>query len=159
MNLQHEYKSGINSKQSFEKIGPGRHKIFITAIVWTFFAIVLFYRSGYLLLNYRDYFWLKVSGSLIVGILLYLLLFFKISYRHSQLTINLINDNPRPISFFDLKRDIFITVIAISGFLLRVSGVVPIEYVSIIYIATGLPLFLSTFRYYYYGSFYDKVFG
>jgi len=71
------------------------------------------------------------------------------SFKQGRLTINLISDNQDTILFFDIKRDLLIAIIAISGFLLRVSGIVTLENVSIIYIATGIPLLLSTLRYYY----------
>lgn len=146
-----------NSTHSFEQGVQGRIKILIPAIAWTSVAFILFYRSITLLLNYHDHLWLKVFGSVILGILFYLLLFFRISFRHGRLTINLICDNPRSILFFDVKRDLLITIIAISGLLLRVSGIVTLENVSILYIATGIPLLLSTLRYYYYGTFYDEI--
>ena len=71
------------------------------------------------------------------------------SFKQGRLTISLLVDDPQAILFFDIKRDLLITIIAISGFLLRVSGIVTLENVSIIYIATGIPLLLSTLRYYY----------
>ena len=154
---QRKYNTTINSARSFNQSVPGRSKILIAAIAWTLVAVVLFFRSGILLLNFHDYLWLKVPTSLTLGILIYLLLFFKISFNRSRLTISLINDNPRSLSFFDVKRDILLTIIAISGFLLRGSGIISLEYVSILYIATGIPLLLSTLRFYYYGTFYDEI--
>lgn len=146
-----------NSVQYFENGAPRRFKIFIAAIAWTLIALVLFYRSSTLLLNYRDYLLLKVCGSVILGILFYLLLFFKVSFRHTRLIVNLRNEKPHSIPIFDTKRDILITFIAISAFLLRISGIVALKDVSILYIATGIPLLLSTMRYYYYGTFYDEI--
>lgn len=157
MFFQHKYRYMTNSTHSFEQGLQGRIKILIPAIAWTLVAFILFYRSITLLLNYHDHLWLKVFGSVILGISFYLLLFFKISFRHARLTINLISDKPHSILFFDVKRDILITIIAISGFLLRISGIATLENVSILYIATGIPLLLSTLRYYYYGTFYDEI--
>lgn len=147
----------MNSTQPFERGVPNRHTIFIAAIAWTLVAILIFCRSVYLLLNYHDYLLLKVFGSLIVGILFYLLLFFKISFTHNRLFISLKNDDTHSFSSFDIRRNVLITVVAVSGFLLRISGIVGLEYVSIIYIATGISLLLSTLRYYYYGTFYDEI--
>ena len=138
-----------NITHSSERFIQGRKKILIPAIAWTLVAFLLFCRSTYLLLNYHHYFWLKVFGSFILGVFFYLLLFFKMSFKQGRLTISLLVDDPQAILFFDIKRDLLITIIAISGFLLRVSGIVTLENVSIIYIATGIPLLLSTLRYYY----------
>ena len=148
-----------NSARSIGQGIPQRSKILITAIAWTLVAVVLFLRSGILLINFHHYLLVKVLASIILGVMFYLLLFFKISFMHSRLTISLTNANPPSLSFFDVKRDILLTIIAISGFLLRGSGIISLEYVSILYIATGLPLFLSTLRFYYYGTFYDEISG
>ena len=150
-------KTMTNSARSIEQGVPRRFKILLPAITWTLVAFVLFYRSTTLLLNYNDHLLFKIFGSVILGIFFYLLLFFKISFKNSRLTINLTSDKPHSILFFDVKRDLLITVIAISGFLLRVSGILTLENVSILYIATGIPLLLSTLRYYYYGTFYDEL--
>jgi hypothetical protein len=44
-----------------------------------------------------------------------------------------------------------------SGVLLRKSGLLSPEYLSVLYVTMGIPLFLSAFRFYYYGIFYDEV--
>jgi len=147
--FQLKYRNMTNITHQSEKSFQERKKILIPAIAWTMIAFVLFYRSTTLLLNYHQYLWLKIFGSAILGIFFYLLLFFKMSFKQGRLTINLISDNQDTILFFDIKRDLLIAIIAISGFLLRVSGIVTLENVSIIYIATGIPLLLSTLRYYY----------
>lgn len=138
-----------NTTHSSEKPFEGSKIFLIPAIVWTLVAIILFYRSTTLLLNYHHYLWFKVLGSVISGVFFYLLLFFKISFKQGRITFSLISDNPHAVLFFDIKRDLLISIIAISGFLLRVSGIVTLGNVSIIYIATGIPLLLSTLRYYY----------
>jgi len=152
-----KYKTTMNSTNSFNQSIPPRSKILIAAIAWTLVAVALFLRSGILLFNFHHYLLEKVLASITLGILFYLLLFFKISFRRSRLIISLTDDNPRSLSFFDVKRDILITIIAITGFLLRGSGIISFEYVSILYIATGIPLLLSTLRFYYYGTFYDEI--
>ena len=149
MFFQLKYRNMTNITQSSEKPFQGSKKILIPAIAWTLVAFILFYRSTTLLLNYHQYLWLKVFGSAILGVFFYLLLFFKMSFKQGHLTISLISDNPKEILFFDIKRDLMIAIIAISGFILRVTGIVTLENVSIIYIATGIPLLLSTLRYYY----------
>jgi hypothetical protein len=43
------------------------------------------------------------------------------------------------------------------GITLRMTGFVSPKYLSVFYIAMGTPLFLSAFRFYYFGLFYQKA--
>lgn len=147
----------MNLLQSLKPDLPRRYLLFIAAIVWTFAGGMLLYKGSNLFLSYRNFFWLRLISSAICGILFYLLLFSKISFRHTRRIVNLKNDKPCLFSFFDLKSYILMTVMITSGILLRNSGLVAPEYLSILYITMGIPLFLSAFRFYYYGIFYDEV--
>ena len=44
-----------------------------------------------------------------------------------------------------------------SGIILRTSGIVPPMYLSVLYLTMGVPLFLSAFRFYYFGIFYKTA--
>lgn len=147
----------MNLLQSLKPDLPRRYLLFIAAIVWTFAGGMLLYKGSTLFLSYRNFFWLRLISSAICGILFYLLLFSKISFKHTRRIVNLKNDNPCLFSFFDLKSYILMTVMITSGILLRNSGLVAPEYLSILYITMGIPLFLSAFRFYYYSIFYDEV--
>ena len=147
----------MNLLQSLKPALPRRYLLFIAAIVWTFAGSMLLYKGSNLFLSYRNFFWLRLISSAICGVVFYLLLFSKISFRHTRRIVNLKNDNPCLFSFFDLKSYILMTVMITSGVLLRNSGIVAPEYLSILYITMGIPLFLSAFRFLYYGFFYDEV--
>jgi len=45
------------------------------------------------------------------------------------------------------------------GITLRKTGIVPLEYLSLFYVAMGTPLLMSAFRFYYNGINYKKVVG
>lgn len=143
--------------QSLKPDLPRRYLLFIAAVVWTFAGGMLLYKGAALFLNYQNFFWVRLVSSSIGGLLFYLLLFSKISFKHTRRIINLKNDNPCAFSFFNLKSYILMTVMITSGILLRKSGLVPPEYLSILYITMGIPLSLSAFRFYYYGIFYDEI--
>jgi hypothetical protein len=136
---------------------PRRYLLFIAAFVWTFAGCMLLYKGSSLFLDYPDYFWLRLVGSAIGGALFYLLLFSKISFKHTRRIVNLKHSRPCLFSFFNLKSYILMTVMITSGILLRKSGMVAPEYLSILYITMGIPLFLSAFRFYYYGIFYGEA--
>ena len=146
-----------NFIQSLKPDLPRRYLLFIAALVWTFAGSMLLYKGSTLFLDYQKFFWLRLISSSIGGVLFYLLLFSKISFKHTRRIVNLKNDNPCAFSFFDLRSYILMTVMITSGVLLRKSGLVAPEYLSILYIMMGIPLFLSAFRFYYYGIFYDQV--
>jgi hypothetical protein len=44
-----------------------------------------------------------------------------------------------------------------SGILLRKSGIVSPEYLSVLYVTMGIPLFLSALRFYYYEIYYRTI--
>lgn len=147
----------MNIIHSIKPYLPKRYLLFIAAMVWTFAGGMLLYKGSTLIMNYRSFFWLRLISSTVGGILFYLVLFSKISFKHTRRIVNLKNDHPCLFSFFNIKSYIMMTVMITSGILLRKSGIVAPEYLSILYITMGIPLFLSAFRFYYYGIFYDEV--
>ena len=146
-----------NFIQSLKPGLPRRYLLFIAAVVWTFAGGMLLYKGSTLFLQNYHFFWLRLISSVIGGAVFYILLFSKISFKHTRRIVNLENDNPCAFSFFDLKSYILMTIMITSGVLLRKSGLMAPEYLSILYITMGIPLFLSAFRFYYYGIFYDEV--
>jgi hypothetical protein len=42
------------------------------------------------------------------------------------------------------------TLMISFGVTLRLSGIVPLNYLSLFYVAMGIPLFMSAIRFYYY---------
>lgn len=130
---------------------PKKHLLFVAAAVWTFAGGMLLFRGFSMLMLYPKMIWLKMTGSFIGGIFFYVLLFSKISYKHTHRILNLQQERPCLFSFFNW-RSYFMMIIMISfGIFLRKTGIVPFEYLSIFYIAMGIPLFLSAFRFYYFG--------
>ena len=142
------------SRNFFQIVKPGiskRYLLFVAALVWTFAGGMLLARGiSFLLQNPVDL-WLRVVISIVGGTLFYVLLFSKISLKHTLRIVNLKYDKPCVFSFFNLKSYLMMGGMISLGILLRKSGIVPVIYLSALYVTMGIPLFLSALRFYYYG--------
>lgn len=147
----------MNFIQSIKPKISKRYLLFIAAFVWTFAGGMLLFKGILLLCNFNSFLGLRIMISIIGGILFYLLLFAKISLKHARRIIELKNNNPCLFSFFNIKSYILMTIMITSGILLRSSGIISSEYLSIVYITMGIPLFFSAFRFYYFGIYYDQL--
>jgi len=134
-----------------------RYLFFIAAFVWTFAGGMLLFKGISLFDNIKDFFWLKMSISITGGLLFYFLMFLKISGKHTKRILNLKEEYPWMFSFFGIKSYILMAIMITSGILLRKSGLVSQEHLSLFYILMGIPLLLSSIRFYYYGFFYYKI--
>ena len=99
-------------------------------------------------------FWNQTGIPQIAG---YMLLFSKISLKHTKRILSLKSEKPCAFSFFNFKSYILMTVMISSGIFVRKSGILSPDYLSLIYITMGIPLFLSAFRFYYNGIFYPRI--
>lgn len=145
-----------NFIQSLKPELPKRYLLFIAAFVWTVAGSILLYKGTTLFIYYNHFFWIRLIGAILGGVLFYILLFSKISLKHTRRIVNLENDYPCAFSFFDIKSYILMTVMITAGVFLRKSGLMAPEYLSVLYVTMGIPLFLSAFRFYYYGIFIAK---
>ncbi len=128
----------------------GRRYLFImAALVWTFAGSMLLFR-GVLLFMDDDYLiWIRLTISIIAGILFYLLLFSNISRKHTGRISGMQLEKSCLFSFFNIKSYILMSLMITAGILLRKSGILPPVYLSEIYFTMGIPLFISSFRFYY----------
>ena len=147
MNLIQVLKPGI----------PRRYLLFVAAIVWTFAGGMLLTRGILMLKDIHGYIWLRVLLSGIGGIVFYYFMFSKISMKHSHRIVNLKPDKPCFFSFFNVRSYIMMSVMMTSGIMLRRTGIVPPSYLTEVYITMGIPLFLSSLRFYYYGINYKTL--
>jgi hypothetical protein len=136
---------------------PKRYLLFVAAVVWTFAGGMLLFR-GFTLLNLKSgMLWEKISGSLVAGIIFYAFMFSKISLKHTKRIVNLTEERPCAFSFFNWTSYFLMSIMISFGITLRVTGIVPASYLSLFYMAMGTPLFISAFRFYYYGFNYKKA--
>lgn len=149
MNLIESIKPGV----------PKRYLLFLAAIAWTFAGGILLSRGISTIIRINYFSWGRMILCAASGIIFYILLFSRISLKHVTRIINLKYKLPCMFSFFNLRSYAIMAVMITSGILLRKSGILSPQYLSMIYITMGIPLFLSAFRFYYYGSRYHELTG
>jgi len=150
----------IQKKNFIQTIKPKiskRSLFFVAAFFWTFAGGSLLYRGFSLLLTVEEYIWLRIILSTIGGILFYRFLFSKISLKHSVRILTLKIEKPCFFSFLNIRSYIIMMMMITSGIVLRKSGIIPPQYLSILYITMGIPLLVSSIRFYYYGIFYPSL--
>lgn len=137
---------GIISK--LKPTASKRELLFIAAFFWTFAGMMLLYRGitmpGKTVLS-------RFELSLVPGLVFYIFLFSRISLRHIQRITNLENESPCLFSFFSIRSYLMMFIMISAGILLRVSGIIRPEYLSLLYIIMGVPLLLSAIRFYWNG--------
>ena len=136
---------------------PKRYLLFVAALVWTFAGGMLLYRGLSMLELYPQMIWLKIMGSIIAGIVFFVFMFSNISLKHSLRIVNLKLDRPCLFSFFNWRSYLMMAIMMTFGITLRMTGIVSPKYLSVFYIAMGTPLFMSAFRFYYFGIFYQNA--
>jgi hypothetical protein len=143
-----------------ESVKPGipkRFLLFMAALAWTVAGGMLLYKGISIIVRLNYFSWIRVSLCATGGILFYILLFSKISARHVKRIINLKYKLPCMFSFFNLRSYAIMAVMITSGVLLRKSGAITPQHLSNLYITMGIPLFMSAFRFYYYGFRYHSL--
>jgi hypothetical protein len=134
-----------------------RNLLLIAAVVWTFAGSILFTRGIGMMEIDPESFWFRLLISFICGALFYGILFTRISKKHVSRIIQLPVDRPAIFSFFDLKGYAMMVGMISLGVFLRTSGIVAPFYLSVLYVTMGIPLFISSLRFYYSGFYYSSV--
>lgn len=147
----------MNLLESLKPSIPRRYLLFVAGVVWTLAGGMLLYKGISLFRIYRDFLWLKITISIFGGAIFYILLFSRISFKHAWRIINLENENPCMFAFFNIRSYIMMAIMIISGIMLRKSGIISPEYLSVLYVTMGIPLFLSALRFYYYEIYYRTI--
>lgn len=130
---------------------PKRFLLFIAALVWTFAALMLFSR-GYSFIHNAGFPWSWAFYiSLPLGLFFYLLLFSRVSMRHSLRIFQMQVDKPCAFAFFSVKGYIMMVIMISAGFFLRKTGAVDPVIIGVFYWIMGLPLLLSSYRFWYFG--------
>lgn len=130
-------------------IVPKRYLLLIAAMVWTFAGGMLLFRGSMFLMESATSMVPKLFGCLVAGLLFFRILFNRISRKHVERIVNFPIERPSVFSFFNLKSYVLMAVMISGGIVLRTSGVLPVEYMALIYLTMGIPLLMSSFRFYY----------
>lgn len=123
--------------------------LLIAAFVWTFAGGMLLFRGYSYMMAYPHFLAVKIAGCFIGGLMFFKLLFVRISKKHVHRINTLPIDHPCFFSFFNLKSYLMMTIMITSGITLRKTGIISPEYLSLIYVTMGIPLLMSSFRFYY----------
>ena len=126
-----------------------RYLYVMAALVWTFAGSMLLFRGILLFMDDNYLFWTRLILSIIAGVLFYRLLFSSISRKHTSRIAGMQLEKPCLFSFFNMRSYILMSLMITAGISLRKSGILPPVYLSVIYVAMGIPLFISSFRFYY----------
>ncbi|MFH0758140.1 MAG: hypothetical protein V2B15_12705 [Bacteroidota bacterium] len=132
-----------------------RTLLYIAAVVWTFAGGMLICKGILLSIQAPEALVIKISISILGGAAFYRLLFSTISRKHTKRIVELKMEKPCLFSFFNFRSYILMAVMITAGVMLRKSGIIPPQYLLVLYFTMGIPLFLSSFRFYYHGLFYD----
>ena len=127
---------------------PQRYLLMLGALVWTCAGSILLYKGFTLLISFQVFPYVEFILSILLGILFYVFLFSKISFKNTQRIFHLTIEYPCMFSFFNVRSYILMGAMITGGILLRKSGILPADILLIIYFMMGIPLFLSSFRFY-----------
>lgn len=130
---------------------PKRYLMLIAGVVWSFAGGMLFGKGVNMLLLFSQEIWWKLFISIPLGIAFYQFMFSKIFKKHSERIMSIKHERPCAFSFFNWKSYIMMGSMITLGILLRTTGIVPIRYLSIVYIAMGIPLSISAIMFFVYG--------
>ena len=130
---------------------PKRYLLFVAAVVWTFAGGMLLFRGFSVLKFSSTGIVVEEAVSIIVGVVFYIFMFSHISLKHIVRIQNNPIERPCLFSFFNWRSYILMSTMISLGVTLRLSGWVPVQYLSLFYVTMGTPLFLSSLRFYVNG--------
>lgn len=136
----------------FERIKPAVRKrtlLLIAGCAWSIAGGILITRSLIYLIGLNHNLTLEIGIGILFGILFYILLFAGISQKHiTRITLIKI-DNPCFFSFFNFRSYLLMMIMISGGILLRLSGLINQEIIYTFFLAMGIPLLVSSYRFFY----------
>ena len=151
--------TGISFFQTFKPGIPKQYLLFVAAFIWTIAGGMLLFRGFSFLKFSTPKIIFEESCCMLAGIIFYKFMFSKISLKHIQRILNIQIERPCFFSFFNWRSYFLMTIMISFGVTLRLSGIVPLNYLSLFYVAMGLPLFMSAVRFYFYAFKSLKIHG
>ena len=146
----------MRSFKDFKPAVPKRYLLFIAAVAWTVAGLILWTRAAGLVIHES----FPLHWSIVLGVtwgtLFYLLIFARVSLKHSRRIFNIALDRPCAFSFFSVKSYIMMLVMIGAGVFLRISADIDPVIIGVFYMIMGFPLMLSSVRFWYYGFRYER---
>lgn len=138
-------------KDFLYRFKPGiikEYLLLVAGFVWLFAGSMLIGRGSTYLVHNGHHRIVETAIASLVGLLFYILLFMKISFKHiSRIKAKKI-DKPCVFSFFDFKGYLMMGIMIAGGVILRHMHYINPEYLYTFYIGMGIPLILSSLRFF-----------
>jgi hypothetical protein len=126
-----------------------RYLLLVAALVWTVAGSMLLFR-GFLTSHFQETHWsAKLAFCVIGGLLFYRVMFDKISSKHVNRIKSMVSERPVIFSFFNLRSYLMMFSMITLGITLRLSGAVTPAHLAMVYVTMGIPLLMSSIRFYY----------
>jgi len=144
----------MNSKSEkiLQKYKPGVSKrtlLLIAGCVWTLAGGILITRGLIKLIISDHLLWLELILATLFGIVFYLVLFARISAKHiNRITLIKVED-PCFFSFFNFRSYLMMAIMITGGITLRKLNVINPDILYSFFLAMGLPLLISAYRFFY----------
>lgn len=135
---------------------PKDYLLIITAFVWTIAGLMLLIRGYSSIKLYPEFLAEKIIGSFVAGIVFFMVVFTRITAKHLKRIINMQNDFPYFFNFFNFRSYFMLVLMITMGISMRKSGIIAPENIAIVYLTMGIPLLLSSVK--FYSSFIQKFF-
>ncbi|HTX87736.1 MAG TPA: hypothetical protein VMC08_02015 [Bacteroidales bacterium] len=139
MNLLEKYKPAVRK----------RTLLLVAGCVWTLAGGILIARALVQLLRFDHHLGWEILAGMVLGIGFYAILFARISRKHINRITLIRVDNPCFFSFFNFRSYLLMSIMITAGVTFRKLNLVNPEYLYTFYLAMGLPLLISAYRFYY----------
>ena len=133
-----------------KKLKPGvpkRHLLLVATAAWSVAGGFLLFR-GIRMLPETTWLWLKIPLAVIAGLIFFHLFFLRVSLKHITRIRSLEILRPCIFSFFDWKSYLLMAIMITSGVLIRKSGWIDLQWISLFFITMSAPLLLSAVRFF-----------
>jgi SanA protein len=138
---------------------PKKYLVFVAALVWTFAGGMLLWKGlGWQADDVQYLIILHIFTGITGGILFYIVLFSRVSHKHLKRIFLLNREKPSAFSFFDLRSYLLMALMILCGIVLRKLHFFSMDNLGTFYIAMGIPLLISAFRFWNAGFCYRKTY-
>jgi hypothetical protein len=127
------------------------------ALVWTLAGVMLLFRGSLILIASSGFSWINILACTLSGLIFFVLMFSRISLAHINRITHLSENHHWFYEFFNRRSYLMMLSMISLGVLLRRASILPSTYLSLAYITMGIPLLLSSFRFYHRWYYYISV--
>lgn len=135
---------------------PKRFLLFVAAIVWAVASLMLLFRGAGFIFKNSNYKFLHFLAAIVFGVSFYRILFNRISKKHIERIKSINIEKPCIFSFFNFRSYLLMGLMISLGISLRKFNLVNPDYLYTFYVGMGIPLFISSLRFYFAWLQYSK---